>query len=92
VSVKKFWNGGTTLETKKVTWRGELRRYRKSPFEQWDGTMMEHHLIRATEQMKEKYPGNYIVEEYFDPQILEFSLRLKFETPEEETLFLLKYE
>lgn len=45
----------------------------------------------AEDDMKNRYPGNYCVEEYFDSKIGKFSLRLKFENEAEETWWLLKY-
>ncbi len=41
--------------------------------------------------MQASYPGPYIVEEYYDSKRMSFALRLKFETPQEETLFRIKY-
>ena len=88
-----YLNGGWQLTIKsKLTWQSELNRYKKSPFENSVDTRMEYHLIRATEQMQEKYPGNYVVEEYYNGENFAFDLRLKFDTPDDEIMFLLKYE
>jgi hypothetical protein len=40
---------------------------------------------------KDMYPGSYIIDEYFDPVIQKFASRLIFETPEDKTVFLLRY-
>jgi hypothetical protein len=40
---------------------------------------------------KNKYPGNYILEEYLDPKLIRVLYRLKFETPADKTIFLLRY-
>lgn len=45
----------------------------------------------APEFYKDTYPGNYIIDEYFDPAIQKFTSRLIFETPEDKTVFLLRY-
>jgi hypothetical protein len=46
---------------------------------------------KANESMQEYFPGNYVVEDCFNPQKLLFELRLKFDNPQDETLFLVKY-
>lgn len=75
------------MNDKKQTWRDSLARERGSHFgnhtANYEGT---------TQRMKEKYPGNYIVEEYFNSDRLAWDLRLKFDTPEDETWFLLSNE
>lgn len=43
------------------------------------------------EYMKIQYPGNYIVEEYYNVQRMAFDLRLVFKDSEEEIMFILKY-
>lgn len=75
------------MENKKPTWRTELARERVSLLGTFNVT-----YERATERMKAKYPGNYIVEEYYDGKDHCFNLRLKFDTPEDETWFMLKNE
>lgn len=45
----------------------------------------------TTESYKRMYPGNYIINEYFDSQLGKFSSRLVFETPADKTIFLLRY-
>lgn len=42
--------------------------------------------------MQKIFPGEYVVEEYFNNKTMVIDLRLKFTTPEDETVFLLKYE
>jgi hypothetical protein len=46
----------------------------------------------ATRRMKAKYPGNYIVEEYYNATDHIWDLRLRFDNPEDETWFMLKNE
>jgi len=43
------------------------------------------------EEMQKRYPGEYIVEEYYDVNHQRFRFRLKFNSPEEESLWLLKF-
>lgn len=44
------------------------------------------------ERYSNKYPGNYILEEYLDSKLLKVQYRLKFSTPEDKTMFLLRYD
>lgn len=48
-------------------------------------------LSDATEMMQNRYPGNYKVEERYEPSRGMFRLYLKFNEPKDETFFLLKY-
>ena len=41
---------------------------------------------------KNKYPGNYVLEEYVDSKLLKVLYRLKFNTPADKTVFLLRYD
>ena len=45
----------------------------------------------ALESFQERWPGNYIIEEYYNSTKGRFDLRLKFSDPHEETLWLLKW-
>jgi hypothetical protein len=76
------------LENKKITWRQALKRERGSHFSN-DFTA---NYEAATKRMKAYYPGEYIIEEFYNGEEHCFDLRLKFASTEEETLFLLKYE
>jgi len=48
-------------------------------------------LSDANEMMQERYPGNYKVEERYEPSRGTFRLYLKFNDPKDETFFLLQY-
>lgn len=48
-------------------------------------------LSDANEMMQKRYPGNYKVEERYEPSRGTFRLYLKFNDPKDETFFLLKY-
>ena len=44
-------------------------------------------------QYQQKYPGNYKIEEYFERarHHHRWNVRLRFETPKDKTMFLLRY-
>lgn len=44
----------------------------------------------AMEQFQTYWPGNYQVEEYYDSKLMRMALRLKFDNPHEEIIWLLK--
>lgn len=48
-------------------------------------------LANAQKYMQEKYPGNYQVEEYYNADKMKWELRLRFEDPREETMWLLRW-
>lgn len=48
-------------------------------------------VARAKKYMQIKYPGNYIVEPFYNAKKSKFDLRLKFETPQEELMWKLKW-
>lgn len=43
-------------------------------------------------KMQEEFPGNYILEEYYNPDKMSFNYRLKFLTEQDEIWFKLKYQ
>jgi hypothetical protein len=75
--------------TPQSSWYGALQHQQTKAFTTND---YDAFIENANKAMQEKYPGNYIVEERFDPVRQQFALFLKFDTPEDETLFILKYE
>ena len=48
-------------------------------------------LHQINEMMQDKFPGSYIVEEYYDASRMRFAFKLKFDSPKQETMFKLKY-
>ena len=40
---------------------------------------------------KTQYPGNYVIEEYYDTTAMKFDLRLKFQNAQEELLWKIKW-
>jgi hypothetical protein len=47
-------------------------------------------IADATELMQKHYPGNYVIEQYWDTKRMAFDFRLKFDSPREETFWLIK--
>ena len=43
-------------------------------------------------ELQKKYPGNYVLEEYYNPDKMCFKYRLKFPTEADEMWFNLKYQ
>ena len=48
-------------------------------------------LANAQKYMQGKYPGNYQVEEYYNADKMKWDLRLKFEDPAEEMMWVLRW-
>lgn len=48
-------------------------------------------VARAEKYMQINYPGPYRVEQYYNSDKMMWDLRLKFDSPKEETFWLLKY-
>lgn len=44
------------------------------------------------EEYKENYPGNYQIEEGYDAGSGRFYIKLVFDTPQDETVFRLRYD
>ena len=81
-------NGGIQLYNNKSAWRNTLLLLRNESF----ATHKPINIYLVTETMKMVFPGEYVVEEYFNKHTMVVDLRLKFTTPEDETWFLLQYE
>ena len=55
-------------------------------------TITEEDIVaRAEKYMQIRYPGPYRVETYYNPEKMKWDLRLRFDDPHEETLWLLKW-
>lgn len=48
-------------------------------------------VARAEKYMKIKYPGPYIVEQFYNTEKMKWDLRLRFDEPKEELLWMLKW-
>ena len=59
-----------------------------------------YHIYNKTEfgfnivakRLQESYPGNYGVEEYYNPMTANWDARLKFQSEKDEMWFRLKYD
>ena len=56
-----------------------------------DGAHMKREQYVLSE-LKKQYPGNYVLEEYYNPDKMCFKYRLKFPTEADEMWFNLKYQ
>ena len=79
---------------KKKHWQDYLRTLAPRPA--WQITEDEiknsdDHDEKSLQMMQSHSPGNYTLEKYYH-EYHGYSYRLKFETPQEETFFRLKYE
>ena len=61
-------------------------------FRDQDGTEAANRYTYAMDKMQEFFPGNYVLEEYYNPDKMCFKYRLKFLTEQDEMWFKLKYQ
>lgn len=47
-------------------------------------------IADITARMKQQWPGEYIVEEFYNVKLMRFDLRLKFEDPKKEMLWKIR--
>lgn len=66
----------------------QYRTYGKETLEKTDPD--EEVMKTIQEVMQANYPGPYIVEEFYDAKRMCFALRLKFNSPQEETMWTIK--
>ena len=81
-------------EKPNIPWQSYLRRLGNglNGLSERSQTVTEEDIVANAEHyMKKKYPGNYTVEQYYNPDKMKWDLRLRFESPKEETFWLLKY-
>lgn len=74
----------TTLYPKKMSWREVLN----DMYFQCGTSRDELAQLDAT--FREKFPGEYTLEEFYNAKLQRFDVRLKFADPKQETMFLLK--
>ena len=48
-------------------------------------------VANAEKWMQKKYPGKYTVEQFYNADKMKWDLRLRFDDPKEETMWLLKW-
>lgn len=76
-----------------LTWQSYLRRLGNgiNGISERSKTLTEKDIIvNAEHYMQKKFPGNYVVESYYNADKMKWDLRLKFEDPNEELLWMLK--
>ena len=76
------------------TWQSYLRRLGNGingVFERSKTITEEDIVANAYKWMQIKYPGPYRVESYYNSDKMKFDLRLVFDDPKEETLWLLRW-
>ena len=77
-----------------TTWQSYLRRLGNglNGLAERSQTVTEEDIVANAEKwMKIKYPGNYRVEQYYNSEKMKWDLRLVFDSPKEETFWLIKY-
>ena len=81
----------TKISPKKLSWREVLDDlYLK--YGTWSDAYPEEQkkLAQLDEVFREKFPGEYIIEEFYNAKLQRFDVRLKFPDPKQETMFVLK--
>ena len=76
------------------TWQSYLRRLGNgiNGISERSETVTEADIVaRAEKYMQIKYPGKYCVEQYYNSQRMRWDLRLRFDDPREETMWLLRW-
>ena len=76
-----------------MNWKKELDKYYTQYFAGKDIAIADSgsRLEIVEKRMKENFPGNYIIEEYYDAKRFRFHIRPKFETEAEKTMSLLRW-
>ena len=76
------------------TWQSYLRRLGNgiNGVSERSKTLTEKDIIvNAEHYMQKRYPGPYCVESYYNADKMKWDLRLKFDDPREETMWLLRW-
>lgn len=72
-----------------MSWQKDLEEFRKEclmfPIAGRD------QAARVEPLMKQKYPGNYRITEYYDFALQRFNLRVDFDDPKEKMIWMLKW-
>lgn len=82
----------TSYMIKKKPWQDYLRGLNPRPafyISEYDIRYSAEHDAISLQRMQDHSPGNYTLEKYYH-EYRGYSYRLKFDTPQDETLFLLK--
>ena len=84
----------TEYRTASDTWQSYLRRLGNgiNGVTERSNTITEADIVaRADKYMKIRYPGNYRVEQFYNAEKMKWDLRLLFDDPKEETMWLLRW-
>lgn len=76
------------------TWQSYLRRLGNglNGITERSKTITETDIVaNAQKYMQKKYPGKYVVEQFYNVDRGKFDLRLKFDDPKEEVVWLLRW-
>jgi len=76
---------------KKETWETYLKDLASELNGLFGGPKPEVVIKRANIRMQGKYPGKYIVEDFYNPKKSKFDLRLRFENSKEELIWKIKW-
>lgn len=77
-----------------VTWQNYLRRLGNglNGISERTKTITEKDIVNNAQlYMQKKFPGKYVVEQYYNADKMKWDLRLKFDNPKEETMWLLRW-
>lgn len=76
-----------------MKWQAELERLYTSYLSGTDlySPEVSNKITKITEKMKNKFPGKYRIEECYSHRHRQFHLRLVFDTPQEELMWLMRY-
>lgn len=84
-------NMTTTFTPKSLqNWQGHLRELYIKYVHWKDMNKNTDHLAQLNEVFKEKYPGPFVVEEFYNAKIQDFDARLKFDDPKQETMWKIR--
>lgn len=76
------------------TWQSYLRRLGNgiNGVSERSETVTEADIVaRAQKYMQIRYPGNYVVEQFYNSEKMKWDLRLRFDDPQEQTVWLLRW-
>lgn len=78
---------------KTYTWQDHLATVNREYYDLFSKEKIDpkFKLMKAIESMQEKFPGEYTLEEYYDTEKGRFKLKMVFDVPEEESMFIMRY-
>lgn len=72
------------------TWQQMLDGYYRTSFINGDYTTGEDRIATIQAEMQERFPGKYVVENFYNNKKMRFDLRLRFDDPKQETMWKIK--